>query len=156
MFNYQLVGEGQPLTVECIATGSPIPTLSWLLDGKPLVSFVYYQHINNFVTRSRTVRCSFKAQRIQGFPFLILWNLVIPRNFTGGGGSYLRTLTLVMDKVRDMCSPSLWVLECRPKNEVGLWKKSNTNHLKVLTCYFWKTMIGKHRALSPRDEVSFV
>ena len=39
MFNYQLVNEGQPLALECSASGSPAPSLMWLLDGKELVRF---------------------------------------------------------------------------------------------------------------------
>ena len=35
---YQLVHPNQPLQIECVATGSPRPTLLWLHDGVSVVS----------------------------------------------------------------------------------------------------------------------
>ena len=40
---YQLVHPNQPLQIECVATGSPRPTLLWLHDGVSVVSI----HRNN-------------------------------------------------------------------------------------------------------------
>ena len=36
-FAGQILEPGQPLTLECVASGTPMPEVKWMLDGEELV-----------------------------------------------------------------------------------------------------------------------
>lgn len=51
--NDQMVVSGESISMKCVATGSPLPQITWTLDGRPLPTLISRFRVGDFVSQAQ-------------------------------------------------------------------------------------------------------